>query len=216
MPYELQQRNLKDRRVCKRQMSDCLNFVKNTFSESNILFALLDDEEQTLRILASSEKKKDIAMAMQKKGIKKLKDKSKDLYLYGMDHFDYYEINGVKLTVCYQLACRSTLNGEWIPLDRKINNYVMDRIVETNEKGIFTPMPEDYLCYLLAKGVYTQKCFSDYDIKRIEEVREKVDNSILTPKIDGVFFRFSDTILKMTKDNAYEDIVDALMRYSDY
>ena len=197
-------------------MKDCLKDIKKTLAQADIPFARLDEEADTLRILIAPEKKNDFIAAAVKSHWKRVKDRSKDLYLYGMEHFLYYRFDEITLIVCCQLACRSTLNGEWVPLDRKINISAIDRIVKSTSEDIYEPMPEDFLCYLLARCVYTNQEFTPYDISRIEACRKKCDETILAPKIDGVFFHFSDTMLQMIDHGEYDHIIDALWSYSDY
>ena len=197
-------------------MNDSLKVIDKALKKAGIRYAILDSEEKSCRILISPDQKNDLIKAASGSGWKKLKDKSKDIYLYGMDHFLYFTVNDVKLTVCFQLACRSTLNGEWVPLDRKINNFAMDRIVMAEGADTYEPMPEDFLCYLLAKCVYTEKGFSEEDKRRITKCSKKVDTNVLMPKIEGVFFHFSETMLKMIDEGDFEHIIEALWRYAEY
>ena len=133
-----------------------------------------------------------------------------------MDHFLYFTMDDVNLVVCCQLACRSTLNGEWVPLDRKINNFALDRVVKDKDTTLPIPAPEDMLCYLLAKCVYTEEEFSEKDIERIENCMNQVKEPQLSDKLEGVFFYFTPSILEMVRKGQYSDIIEALWCYSEY
>lgn len=197
-------------------MEKMLENIYNALKAEERKVALLDIEENLLRILIDAEQKDKYVQVLKKLGWRQQKDISKDLYLYGMDHFLYFEMEDVKLVVCCQLACRSTLNGEWVPLDRKINNYALERVVMEQDTVMPVPVAEDLLCYLLAKCVYTKESFSKEDIARIENCMKQVKEPQLSDKLEGVFFYFTNTILEMVKKGQYDDIVEALWCYSEY
>lgn len=102
-----------------------------------------------------------------------------------------------------------------MPLDRKINIDILKRVRNGNA-GFPVPGYEDELCYLLAKCVYTQKSFSAGDIERIGECLAHADKEVLMPKLEGVFFRFSERVLEMAKKGEYEDIIPSLFKFADY
>ena len=190
--------------------------VLDILKEAEIAYAVLDDEDRLLRILIHNSQKKQWMGAAKNKGLKQIKDKSGDVYLYGMDHFLYYDIDGERLIVCCQLACRSTLNGEWVPLDRKINNGALDKAIYSEEDKAYAPGAEDFLCYLLAKCVYTEGGFSDSDKQRIEQCMSKTKKQVLMPKLEGVFFCFTEKLLQMLEAKDYDSIIEALYRYAEY
>lgn len=182
--------------------------------EKDIPYVLLDEEKEVVRILISANEKEAFIKQAKQWGFKREKDTSKDLYLYGMDHFLYYQAEGENLVVCFQLACRSTLNGEWVPLDRKINNFALNRAVKQKDSMVLGE--EDALCYLLAKCVYTKGQFQPYDIERIEDNLKKAEEEALKDKLEGVFFRFTSEMISMLRAKDYENIIEALWCYAEY
>ena len=197
-------------------MKNILESLNDALVKADVKAALLDREEKLIRILVNPEQKKEFVQVIKSLGGKQQKDKSKDLYLYGMDHFMYFIVDNVKLIACFQLACRSTLNGEWVPLDRIINNFALDRVVSKKENVMPVPCPEDYLCYILAKCVYTDEQFGEYDIDRIQKCLEETKEPQLSDKLKGVFFNFTTTMITMLKEHKYKDIIEALWCYSEY
>lgn len=190
--------------------------VLAALKEAEISYAVLDDEDHLLRILIHNSNKKQWMEAAKNKGFKHAKDKSGDIYLYGMDHFLYYDVGGERLIVCCQLACRSTLNGGWVPLDRKINNDALCRVVYSDAVKAYSLGAEDFLCYLLAKCVYTESGFSDYDKKRVEQCMGEIKKQVLLNKLEGVFFYFTEILLRMLRAKDYDHVIEALYRYADY
>ncbi len=191
-----------------------VQMVAELLSQEEIPYAVLDEEDSTVRILISEDSRELFKKLAAKMGWKKIKDKSGDLYLYGMRHFLYYSCNGIMLIACCQLACRSTLNNGWVPLDRRINGQALEN--SRKKEKICYLGAEDELCYLTAKCVYTKKKFNDNDIERIEACMSVVDREMLIPKLEGVFFRFTDRMLQMLDRKEYADIVASLLCFAEY
>lgn len=197
-------------------MTNIYKPIIDVIMKENIPYALLDAENNIVRILISNTKKNEFSSMAHKNGWKKIKDKSKDIYLYGMDHFMYYAYNDVKIEVCCQLACRSTLNKGWVPLDRMINIGALDRVVCSKEDKVSVLSAEDFLCYILGKCVYTDEKFSNYDIDRIEKCLNNAEDKLLRTKLQGVFFNFTDELIEMLNEKKYDDLIDALWCYANY
>lgn len=196
--------------------SDVLNSLDILLKSHDLNFAYLDIDSGSIRILVHPRDKENFGLTLKGVGWKLQKDKSNDIYLYGMDHFQYYTKDGYRLTVCFQMACRSTLNGEWVPLDRKINNAVFNGIEENEDpKYSPSPNPDDLLCYLLAKCVYTEKEFNQTDRQRIQQCLKGATGDLI-PKLTGVFFCFTSRMLQMIKDQDYDHIIEELYAFAEY
>lgn len=187
--------------------------LADILSRSNIPYAVMDEGIYT-RILISEKDLDTFNTLACRYGWKKIKDRTGDLYLYGMKHFLYYSAENLKLCVCCQLACRSTLNNGWVPLDRKINNQVLEHICTRN--NICYLGAEDELCYLTAKCVYTEKVFNKDDIKRIENCMAVISKTALLPKLESIFFKFTDKLFLLLTKREYTDIIASLWRFSSY
>ena len=185
------------------------------FARKRINYCLLDEQTQSLTILAVNVDKNTVKESLRAAGFKKKKDKSGDVYLYGMDRYDYYECDGYQVTVCYQIACRSTLNREWVPLDRIVNLTAMQTRV-LGDDNIYRLNPVDNICYRLAECVYTNKIFDDFSREDITNSLNIANRQLLRQKLALVFFGFTDIMIKKIEENAYESIIDDFWRYSDY
>lgn len=183
------------------------------FDSNNIKYAILDNMNSEINILIPE--KTLIASIMKSCGFKRIIKNKNDLFLYGMIPFQYYTDGKVDICVCNQVACRSTLNGEWVPLDRKINLNIFSNLRKRSD-NLSILCSEDQLCYLLAKSVYTNSCFSIEDINRISVLLNEVDVEKLFPKLEGVFFKFTKQIFEMCKENKFNEIVQAVWSFADY
>lgn len=193
-----------------------LDMIKK-ISEADISYALLDEENRGVRILLEESDKQKFLKLAKTNGWKKLRDKSGDLYLYGIERFWYYQMEEIRLTVCFRLACRSTLNSGWVPLDRKINSGALNRTVSDGSNSKIRRLePTDELCYLLAKCVYTDHIFQQCDRERIQKCLIQVKEPEVSDKLAGIFFHFTPVLLDMLQKKEYEDIERALWQYADY
>lgn len=183
-------------------------------NQSGFSYAVLDDEKELKRLLIASGDKKAVAKWAAAQGWKPLKDRSGDQYLYGMDRFLYYQVEGCRVILCCQAGCRSTLNGEWIPLDRCINLTALQDAVQEGDCRVLCPV--DRVCYLLAKGVYTEQHFSEQDRARIFAALEQADPQRLLEKMRMVFFRFAEQMIAMARQGEFDRMRAALWGFADY
>lgn len=187
--------------------------IISTLQKSNVIPILMDYSDTNCLLLVNNlNKAKSI---LKKMNVKKLKDNPHELYLYGVDKFGYYSKNGLNLTLCGSLACRSTLNGGWVPLDRKINLSAFDNL-RIDPEGYNHLAYDNELCYLLAKCVYTTRYFSEEDCNRIQVCLNYLKDEDVYQKIEGVFFNFSHEILVLCRNACYENIVESVWLFSDY
>ncbi|MCC8164132.1 MAG: hypothetical protein LIO86_13455 [Lachnospiraceae bacterium] len=188
-----------------------------TFGSAGFRWVLLDEEENSLRILLDASAKKDFLTLAKKQGWKKQKDRSGDIYLYGMDHYWYFLAGDCRLTVCFQLACCSTLNNGWVPLDKKINVGALDRSLDDVNRNLARHLaPADELCYLLAKCIYTDHQFSITDRERLEHDLLGANEPELSFKLSAVFFHFTPRLLELLRNRQYESIEQELWEFAEY
>jgi len=180
---------------------------------NSIEFVIIDVEDDVVTILSDKEQIDILVDSVENAGWKKQKDTTGDIFMYGMNPFVYLQRENYKIRICCQLSCRSTQRNAWIPLDRIINK---PGIIKNDGIGGFFISHEDLICYLLAKGVYTNGYFSDKDIARINKELSSADKTLLMSKLEMVFFKFSSRILEMAQSGNYKDIKEALWSFSDY
>ena len=166
-------------------------------------FAVVDERCDELWILVS--KLKEFCAELKKCGFSKVSKFKNDIYLYGMTPFMCYKKEGCCIVLCEQLACRSTLNGGWVPLDRKINLNALSKLRNT-EGGIPILSPENEICYLLAKSVYTDKSFAN-TADKINQCINELNEVEFMEKLEGVFFKFSRKILELCKNKQFDVII---------
>lgn len=191
-----------------------IQIIAKSLTHAEIPYALVDEGNSEVRILISEDNIESMIKTAAKMRWRRIKDRTGDLYLYGMKRFLYFAVDGKTLVVCCQLACRSTLNNGWVPLDKQINGQALSNLV--CKENLYYLSTEDELCYLTAKCVYTEKVFCQRDIERIEACMSRVDRGILIPKLERVFFKFTGCMLRLLERKEYDDIIASLLQYAAY
>ena len=148
------------------------------------------------------------------KGWKVMTDKN--LYLYSLKPRLIYQSGQMSIYCNYKLACRSTLNGAWVPLDKCINDGVLERASYDQEKGFSVLSPEDEICYLLASCIYTMKQFAPKHREQISRCLENGNKEEIVRKLSKVFFFFTDRLLQLVKSGEYDEVIPALYAFAEY
>lgn len=209
--------------------NDILDIFK-MFNESGTNYVLLRNIDQELPnkfnrskdidILVKQEEKKPFYSLMKSKGWRKRPhplDLAGDFtFLYAMDKFDFFTKNGINIDVCYQLACRSTNAGEWMPIDQFINNSVWENKKINEEYGWYEMSLEDELVHLLTRCVFDKKTFSSKYISRIEELFLDIDTNKLIDRLELVFFKFTAYLLEHIENKRYQIIRNEYLKFTDY
>ena len=184
------------------------------FDVNSIEYALLKSSAKSLVFLVKLSDVSEIGKIMKELGFRKRKSPSKDIYMYGMNDFVYFQKMDFQVIFQFQISCKSSLHGEWIPLDRVVNVGALERRVKNDT--IYYLNDVDYLCYLLADSVYTEGTFAAERSKLIYDLYEKVDKASFNTKLEKIFFKFSRNIISLIQEKKLDMIIDELFRFSDY
>jgi hypothetical protein len=138
------------------------------------------------------------------------------IFLYAMDPFEFYTLGEINIDVCFQLSCRSTNNGEWMPIDMLINSSAWENKKRNTEYGWFELSIEDEIVHLLTRCVFDKKEFSKEYIERIQYLNNKVNSNSLLVRLDLVFFKFTPFLIKLINENKYNEIRKKYLTFIDY
>jgi hypothetical protein len=138
-------------------------------------------------------------------------------FLYGMTPFRFYNKEGLHIDVCCQLSCRSLNNGEWFPLDMKIQSGLWGRIISTPEAPWkYRLSYEDEVLHLMTRCIFDKKEFTEDYIKEIQYLYPKCEKKILFEKFSAVFFKFSYKLLELIKCKLFDKIIVSYLQFKDY
>jgi len=144
-----------------------------------------------------------------------------DTFLYGVDKFEfkYNDNNKILFDLTSQLVVRSLDAGQWIPLDQKIqesawNNRRFKKIDE--EFGYWTLSHNDEFITLVARSIFDKREFQEGYIRRIDELKDKIDIEDVKEKMGLVFFKFTPYLLEMIEKKDYENIIKNYIQFKEY
>lgn len=190
--------------------------VLNALTEYRIAYALLDETESRVFLIVDSTRKQDLQHIFEKlKWVGQKNKRKQEIFLYGMDKFMDFALDNNEITICFQLACKSTMHGEWIPLDRKINDVALNRAALNNASRCVLENHVD-LVYRVTKCVFTKGEFSQEDISIIEQYKELLHDPQTAEYLMCVFFAFTPTLLRMLELKDYANIVQTCFEFAEY
>lgn len=137
------------------------------------------------------------------------------VFLYAMDKFEFYVRAGIHIDICYQMACRSTDHGEWVPLDQVIQKSIWKNKVK-DEYGIYRLSPEDELIHLLTRCIFDKKIFENNYVVCIKKLLAVVNMDEVRQKLSLVFFKYTNRLIEQIQKEKYDCIYTNYLKFEDY
>ena len=144
-----------------------------------------------------------------------------NIYLYGVKKFVFMknESNNIIFDLHFQIAVRSLDAGQWIPLDQKIQesawkNKRFEKIDE--DFGYWTLSYNDEFISLIARSIFDKREFQEGYIKRIEELKSKIDLKDVEEKLKLVFFKYTPYLLEQIEKKQYNNIIKNYIQFKEY
>ena len=141
-----------------------------------------------------------------------------DTYLYkSKPHIHFYDFkNKIHLDIVNNLSYRSPNNNEWISVHEKIQNSLWQNLIKTNELWLYKPSNKDLLVHLICHCIFDKKIFNyKYQVK-IQYLFRNCDTVELKNLLELVFFKFTDKLISMIKNNNIQEIVKEYFAFSNY
>ena len=144
-------------------------------------------------------------------------DNLKDfVFLYGMQRFKFFIRGAAKLDVCFQLACRSTNDGEWIPIDQEIQDSVWGGRYLCEKKKCYVLDPVDECVHLLARAFFDKNQVPiDYS-ERVMFLYSKIDSEKFQKCLELVFFRAAREVHVLVQNGSLMDLKKCILSFDDY
>ena len=151
---------------------------------------------------------------------KKLHPNRNDIFLYSCDKFIFYynNKNKIYIDIQYELLCRSLNKGEWLPLDKKIQESAWKNKKQISERKFtyWKLSDEDELVTLIARSVLDKKEFLKNYKKRIEELYTKTNIENIIPKLKLIFFKYTMSLIQQIEERNFDNIVDNYYKFKEY
>ena len=185
-----------------------------------MIFESVSDKKQYLILI---DKKNDLRFDKMMCGQKYIRSKhpweleTGHKYLYAMDKLDCYSKEDCDVIVSYQLFTTSINDGEFMPLDRIIQENVWKRRVYNDKVGCYELAGEEKIIFILANAILNKKVLNIKDKDEIEKLLlNGIDYKILNEEMSVVFFKYTNRLINMLISREYDDIVQHYYTFVDY
>lgn len=138
------------------------------------------------------------------------------VFLYAMDKFEFYAKEGMRIDVCYQLACRSTDHGEWVPIDQVIQKSAWENRKRNERYSYYQLSSEDEFVHLITRCIFDKKVFKEEYRNRLHFLYQQIDKEDVRMKLSMVVFRYADSLLNQIENGEYDKICDNYLRFTEY
>ncbi|PIE67559.1 MAG: hypothetical protein CSA23_02980 [Deltaproteobacteria bacterium] len=143
-----------------------------------------------------------------------------DQFLYGVHPFRKYRNTSSNFFIdChFELACRSLNQGEWIPLDRVLQERAW-RFFGYHRIGKINLNTLDPCCewiHLLTRCIFDKRLFSKGYTLRIRQLSTQLSDDEQYETARLVFFKFTEPLLNLIRTDRFSDIIREHLTFKDY
>ena len=145
-----------------------------------------------------------------------------DVFLYGVDKFEFkYKnmYNHIDFDLVFQIAVRSLDKGQFIPLDKTIQDSAWKNKRFENlsdDFGYWALSYEDEFVCLVARSIFDKSKFNIGYIKRINKLINLIDQNDVLEKLNMIFFKFTPHLIKHIKEENYDEIITNYLKFKQY
>lgn len=132
----------------------------------------------------------------------------------------HYVDSGLNVHIVNHLAYTSPMNESKIRVDPAVERQMFDRREEHD--GYFSPGPADELAHLVCRGVFDYGGeFPDYYAKKCDRLAEAImtDDAVRSQfeeLLSRIFFKAGPIVEELVIARQFDEIREALYRFSDY
>ena len=145
-----------------------------------------------------------------------------DIFLYGVDRFEFKYMNKnnqIDFDLVFQIAVRSLDAGQFIPLDKVIQesawkNKRFEKL--SDDFGYWTLSYEDEFICLIARSIFDKRDFKSGYRTRITKLFDIVDKKNIVEKLNLIFFKFTPHLFKYIEDGNYDEIIINYLKFKEY
>ena len=115
-----------------------------------------------------------------------------------------------------ELCTKSIAMNAWLPLDKIIQKSVWENKIWDAENQWWIMDDENMIVYLLTRSVFEKNGFSVAYIREIEKRKNLLARSSARRKLEKIFFKFTDTLIKKINEGGYKEILLSYLTFTDY
>ncbi len=140
------------------------------------------------------------------------------IFMYGAHEniFLRHATNSLIVDAYAELCTKSIVMNAWLPLDRIIQESVWADKVWDAENQWWIMDDENMIIYLITRSVFEKNKFTEAYIREIDKRMRFLVSPDARRKLEKVFFKFTNTLLKMVSKGKYKEILTAYLMFTDY
>jgi len=171
-------------------------------------------------ILAHYNDRSDLISFFKENGFKHVRHPNfAETFLYGVNYFDFFSHpDGYFIDIQYQIVCRSLNQGEWIPLDKKIQTAGWNFRIFDKQGSVpaYRLSPEIEYISLMTRCVFDKQFFpSDYQV-RLDSLLPHINLNYIREHLVLIFFKFTGRLLDMAQKREYSNIFQEYLMFNKY
>lgn len=173
-----------------------------------------------LEMFVKKDSLENLAKAMEESKFAKVGSSTDEYsFIYRLTPDAFWENNeAVTVHTASQMSCvsLSNLSRFKLPLDNLIQESIWDNKKWDNISNIWRISEEDYIIFLLSRCVFDTKCFDERSISIIGNISIDWHEAFFKKKLEGVFFRFTDSLIRHIEEKRFNDIIHDHRTFVDY
>ena len=118
--------------------------------------------------------------------------------------------------VCFKLMCKSLMPKTWIPLDERIQQLAWKKRKWNKELNCWQIGAKVLLVYLFIRAVFDKRLFKEEYIQEIEKYKKYLEDEEVYNLLESVFYKFTDNLILLAKNNNYNSIISRYITYQKY
>lgn len=215
---KVQQKDFKDREPISHQSYLTLQRFIGILVNEGVEYRILDFQNKMLSVIVNQKYRRKLSDIIREERLVELyhplgKEKGYK-FLYQMDPFILTKYENLYIEVFSQLPCASLTPKTWIPLDRVIQKRVwQQRCVERDILWV------DNICkyiFHLCWAVFVNLGFSPFEKQYLMSNKQILDSLEFPNLLSLVFFKFSQELISLLKEDKFEAIIPSYYKFVDY
>lgn len=201
----------------------CVQKLLDLLEHNQISYCVLEIDEVSQKLdmfirLEDNERFKKLMLANRYSKVYSNTEKYRFIYRLEPDIFWRSEEGNLEVHSACQMSCTSMSNlfKAKLPLDESIQKSLWSNKVWDAEKSWWRICDEDHLIYLIVNCVFNQGYFDDESIVRICGLKEILSSESLVEKLRGVFFRFTEELIRHILEEQFQTIIHHYKTFCSY
>lgn len=141
-------------------------------------------------------------------------------FAYQLPEFQFWKKHSIDqdlyVDISFKLCCKGIMPGIWIPLDETINLNIWERKLLDNILNCWRMDYETQLCYLIIRSIFDKNEFSVKYIEEIQSMKYLLSSERVYSILKKVFFKYTDRLIFLIKENQYKNIIPDFIKYNEY